>query len=107
MPESDAQASSPAPSAPGQPTISPNGDGRFEEPERMETARTPREPRQSLQPEPVLKQELRGTHIGDRYVRVCRVETQGSEHTASGDLRATEDGLAPCGRFGRWAGKVK
>jgi len=50
---------------------------------------------------------LQGHLIGDRYVRVCRVQTEDFERSAPGRLVATEEALAARGPVGRTFGKVK
>jgi uncharacterized membrane-anchored protein len=107
MPDSDSQPPSPpAPSALDQPTMSPGRDigANGNVPGRIRAVPTPRDP--GSQQAHVLKQELRGTHIGDRYVRYCRVETPASERTVTENPAATEESLAVRDRICRLAGKV-
>jgi hypothetical protein len=53
------------------------------------------------------KQGLQGHLLGDRYVRVCRVQTEDFERSAPGRLIATEEALAARGPVGRTFGKIK
>ncbi len=47
------------------------------------------------------KQQVRGTHLGDRYVRVIRQKTEDFERTGPGHLVATQDASEARGSFGR------
>src|SRR5262245_30848390 len=48
-------------------------------PPRPKVVRVPRKEGPRVQPDLVGKQELQGQHIGDRYVRVCRVQSEDFE----------------------------
>lgn len=60
-----------------------------------------RKPESRLQGDFSGKQQVRGTHLGDRYVRVIRQKTEDFERTGPGHLVATEDASEARGRFGR------
>ena len=49
----------------------------------------------------------RGACLGDRYVRVCRVQSDDFERAAPGHLIATEEALEARGPAGRAFGKIK
>jgi amino acid transporter len=53
------------------------------------------------------KQGVQGRLLGDRYVRVCRVQSDDFERAAPGHLIATEEALEARGPAGRAFGKVK
>jgi amino acid transporter len=53
------------------------------------------------------KQGLQGRLPGDRYVRVCRVQSGDFQRTAPGHLVATEEALAARGSVGRAFGRLK
>ncbi len=60
-----------------------------------------RKPGSRLQGDFAGKQQVRGSHLGDRYVRVIRQKTEDFERTGPGHLVATEDasdGRGPVGR---------
>jgi amino acid transporter len=60
-----------------------------------------------MQSDLVGKQEKQGSHIGDRYVRVCRVQSPDFELFKPGHLVATEESLAARGTVGRMFGRTK
>ncbi|MDQ3692806.1 MAG: APC family permease [Chloroflexota bacterium] len=74
---------------------------------RVRTVRAPRKSGPRMQPDLVGKQEMRGKHIGDRYVRVCRMQSADFALTAPGHLVATEESLAARGPVGRVFGRAK
>ena len=74
---------------------------------RPRPVRVPRKPGPRVQPDLVGKQSLQGTHLGDRYVRVCRVQTPDFARTGPGRLVATEEALAARGGAGRFFGRRK
>src|SRR5215212_1769826 len=53
------------------------------------------------------KQGVQGRLLGDRYVRVCRVQSEDFERAAPGHLIATEEALEARGPAGRAFGKIK
>src|SRR4051812_36512715 len=69
--------------------------------------RSPRRHGSRVQGDLVGKQGMQGHLLGDRYVRVCRVQTEDFERAAPGRLIATEEALAARGPVGRTFGKVK
>ncbi len=66
-----------------------------------------RKPESRLQGDFSGKQQVRGTHLGDRYVRVIRQKTEDFERTGPGHLIATEDASEARGSFGRRLQRVK
>jgi amino acid transporter len=74
---------------------------------RSQRVRVPRREGPHVQGDLVGKQGMQGHLLGDRYVRVCRVQTDDFERTAPGHLVATEEALEPRGAAGRAFGKVK
>jgi amino acid transporter len=73
----------------------------------VKRVRAPRREGPRVQPDLVGKQRLQGTHPGDRYVRVCRVQGEGLERSGPGHLVATEADLAARGPAGRAFGRLK
>src|SRR5215211_7916394 len=53
------------------------------------------------------KQGVQGRLLGDRYVRVCRVQSDDFQRAAPGHLIATEEALEARGPAGRAFGKIK
>jgi amino acid transporter len=53
------------------------------------------------------KQDVQGRLLGDRYVRVCRVQSDDFQRAAPGHLIATEEALEARGTAGRAFGKIK
>jgi len=76
-------------------------------PVKSKVVRVPRKEGPRLQPDLVGKQRLQGHHMGDRYVRVCRVQGADFELAAPGHLVATEEALEARGSVGRVYGRVK
>ncbi len=74
---------------------------------RSRRVRPPRRHGSRVQGDLVGKQGMQGHLLGDRYVRVCRVQTEDFERSAPGRLVATEEALAARGPVGRTFGKVK
>ena len=74
---------------------------------RAKRVRAPRRQGPRVQGDLVGKQGMQGHLPGDRYVRVCRVQTEDFERTAPGHLVATEEALEARGPAGRAFGKVK
>ncbi|MGH2532993.1 MAG: amino acid permease [Thermomicrobiales bacterium] len=74
---------------------------------RNRVVRPPRKSGTRVQPDLTGRQELRGTHPGDRYVRVVRQQSDDFERAGPGHLVATEDALEARGAVGRTFGKVK
>ena len=74
---------------------------------RSQRVRAPRREAPHVQGDLVGKQGMQGHLLGDRYVRVCRVQTDDFERAAPGHLVATEEALEPRGTAGRAFGKVK
>ena len=60
-----------------------------------------------IQGDLVGKQGMQGRLLGDRYVRVCRVQSGDFERAAPGHLIATEEALEARGPAGRAFGKIK
>lgn len=84
--------------------------GRGEASERGRSPRLVHPPKKAgarIQPDLVGKQEFRGTHLGDRYVRVIRQRREGFERAGPGHLVATEQALQARSRPGRAWGRVK
>src|SRR5829696_8441866 len=69
--------------------------------------RAPRRQGPHVQGDLVGKLDMQGRLIGDRYVRVCRVQTADFERAAPGHLIATEEALEARGPAGRAFGKIK
>ncbi len=74
---------------------------------RARMVRAPRMGGPKVQPDLVGKQRLKGTHPGDRYVRVVRQQSEDFQRAGPGHLVATEDALAARGTAGRAFGRVK
>ena len=78
--------------------------------ETSDRARLVRPPRKG---EPRIKgdlhgqQEVRGSHLGDRYVRIVRQQSDDFARAGPGHLVATEEATAARGRFGRAVGRFK
>jgi amino acid transporter len=66
-----------------------------------------RKPESRLQGDFSGKQQVRGSHIGDRYVRVIRQKTEDFERAGPGHLVATEDASEGRGPVGRGWRRVK
>ncbi len=66
-----------------------------------------RKPESRLQGDFSGKQQVLGSHIGDRYVRVIRQKTDDFERTGPGHLVATEDASEARGPVGRGFQRVK
>ncbi|MCO5221053.1 MAG: APC family permease [Thermomicrobiales bacterium] len=66
-----------------------------------------RKPESRLQGDFSGKQEVLGSHIGDRYVRVIRQKTEDFERTGPGHLVATEDASEARGPVGRGLQRAK
>src|SRR5215207_3861671 len=69
--------------------------------------RAPRRKGPLIQGDLVGKQGMQGRLPGDRYVRVCRVQSGDFERAAPGHLIATEEALEARGPAGRAFGKIK
>ena len=76
-------------------------------PRQTPRVRAPRRAGPRAQGDLVGKQDMQGHLLGDRYVRVCRVQTGDFERAAPGHLIATEEALEARGTAGRAFGKVK
>src|SRR3712207_3504941 len=74
---------------------------------RTQRVRAPRREGPRTQGDLVGKQGIQGRLIGDRYVRVCRVQSDDFERAAPGHLIATEEALEARGPAGRAFGKIK
>jgi len=74
---------------------------------RSQRVRAPRRESPRVQSDLVGKQGMQGHLPGDRYVRVCRVQTGDFARSAPGHLIATEEALEARGPAGRAFGKVK
>jgi amino acid transporter len=74
---------------------------------RAKRVRAPRREGPRAQGDLVGKQGVQGHLPGDRYVRVCRVQTDDFLRPAPGHLVATEEALEARGSAGRAFGKVK
>jgi amino acid transporter len=66
-----------------------------------------RKPESRLQGDFSGKQQVRGSHIGDRYVRVIRQKTEDFERAGPGHLVATEEALDARGPLGRGWRRIK
>ncbi|MCC6790722.1 MAG: APC family permease, partial [Thermomicrobiales bacterium] len=60
-----------------------------------------------FQPDLVGKQQIQGQHVGDRYVRVIRQQSDDFERAGPGYLVATEEAMEARGGFGRSVTRVK
>ena len=74
---------------------------------RSQRVRAPRREGPRTQGDLVGKQGIQGRLLGDRYVRVCRVQSDDFERAAPGHLIATEEALEARGPAGRAFGKIK
>src|SRR5215212_7389195 len=74
---------------------------------RTERVRARRREGTRTQGDLVGKQGVQGRLLGDRYVRVCRVQSDDFERAAPGHLIATEEALEARGPAGRAFGKIK
>lgn len=74
---------------------------------QQRVVRPPRKGGPKVQPDLVGYQELRGSHPGDRYVRVVRQQGDEFQRAGPGHLVATEEALEARGAVGRVFGKVK
>ena len=74
---------------------------------RSQRVRAPRREGPRTQGDLVGKQGIQGRLLGDRYVRVCRVQSDDFERAAPGHLIATEEALEARGPAGRAFGRVK
>src|SRR5688572_7174347 len=74
---------------------------------RTQRVRAPRREGPRIQGDLVGKQGMQGRLLGDRYVRVCRVQSGDFERAAPGHLIATEEALEARGPAGRAFGKIK
>lgn len=83
------------PATPAQPADQHRSDSAFRKPESR------------LQGDFSGKQQVRGSHIGDRYVRVIRQKTEDFERAGPGHLVATEDASEGRGPVGRGWRRVK
>jgi amino acid transporter len=83
------------------------GDDETGSQRRPRRVRAPRREGPRAQGDLVGKQGMQGHLPGDRYVRVCRVQTDDFERAAPGHLIATEEALAARGPAGRAFGKIK
>ncbi len=95
---------------PGDPAAQPSHPNSSAQDASLSRARMVRAPRMGgpkVQPELVGKQRLKGTHPGDRYVRVVRQQSEDFQRAGPGHLVATEDALAARGPAGRAFGRVK
>jgi amino acid transporter len=66
-----------------------------------------RKPASRLQPDLAGYQEVRGSHIGDRYVRVLRKTSEEFDRAGPGHLVATEEADEARGGVGRIYGRIK
>ena len=82
-------------------------DASARERRRERRVRPPRRNGPRAQGDLVGKQELQGHRLGDRYVRVCRVQSDDFLRAAPGHLVATEEALQARGPAGRAFGKLK
>src|SRR5918998_1648852 len=74
---------------------------------RAQRVRAPRREGPRTQGDLVGKQGVQGRLLGDRYVRVCRVQSDDFQRAAPGHLIATEEALEARGPAGRAFGKIK
>jgi amino acid transporter len=87
------------------PPHEPAGASTPLDPYRTESAF--RKPESRLQGDFSGKQQVLGSHIGDRYVRVIRQKTEDFERAGPGHLVATEEALEARGTFGRGYQRLK
>ncbi len=85
----------------------PNPRTQDVSPSQPRLVRAPRRGGPKVQPDLVGRQQLRGTHPGDRYVRVVRPKSEDFQHAGPGHLVATEEALAARGTAGRTFGRIK
>jgi amino acid transporter len=83
------------------------GYDALEAPQRTRRVRAPRRAGPRAQGDLVGKQGMQGHLLGDRYVRVFRVQTDDFERAAPGHLIATEEALEARGPAGRAFAKIK
>ena len=76
-------------------------------PIRPKVVRAPRKEGPKLQADLVGKQSLQGQHLGDRHVRVCRVQGDDFQRAGPGHLIATEEATEARGNVGKAFGRVK
>ena len=69
--------------------------------------RPPRKPVQKIQADLTGRQQVQGQHVGDRYVRVVRQQSDDFERAGPGHLVATEEAMEARGPVGRVVGRVK
>ena len=69
--------------------------------------RPPRKSGPRVQADLFGKQQVQGQHVGDRYVRVVRQQSDDFERAGPGHLVATEEALEARGPVGRAFGRVK
>src|SRR5215207_11433907 len=74
---------------------------------RSQRVRAPRREGPRTQGDLVGKQGMQGRLLGDRYVRVCRVQSGDFERAAPGHLIATQEALEARGPAGRAFSKIK
>src|SRR5687768_16117871 len=74
---------------------------------RSQRVRAPRHEGPRIQGDLVGKQGMQGRLPGDRYVRVCRVQSGDFQRAAPGHLIATEEALEARGPAGLAFGKIK
>jgi amino acid transporter len=76
-------------------------------PARPKVIRPPRRSGPKLQGDLSGKQQIQGTHPGDRYVRIVRRQSDDFQRAGPGHLVATEEALAARGSVGRGFSKLK
>jgi len=74
---------------------------------RPKAVRAPRKPGPKVQPDLVGMQQLQGKHLGDRYVRVCRLQSDEFERAGPGHLVATDESLEAPGTAGHAYSQTK
>jgi amino acid transporter len=75
--------------------------------EQRPKVRAPKPQKQKLNPDLVGKQQVQGSHVGDRYVRVVRQTSEDFQRVAPGHLVATEEANEARGPVGRTFGRIK
>src|SRR5688500_6502382 len=82
-------------------------DPPIDVPQRQPASRPPRRDGVRIQPDLHGYQRLQGQHVGDRYVRVIRQQSEDFQRVGPGHLIAKPDTLAARGPVGRAFGRIK
>lgn len=84
-----------------------DGDEGSDRDRAVRKVRIPPKPGTRVEPDLHGYQKVQGSHVGDRYVRVIRQQSDDFERAGPGHLVATEEALASSGGFGRAVGRFK